>query len=200
MSKRNEGAFERIDKDHYPTPLAPVRWLIPYLERDGIKTFVEPCCGPGECLIHHLESFGLNCLYRGDIITGQDALQLTKAMCRGAPIITNLPFRYPGGPKLSTKLMRDLLRHFLDIEVLSWMILPHDFSTNEYAPPFLKHCSDIVVAGRVKWIENSEHNGGFENSDWYCFDPRFTGDPTFHNDRGKPAPIAPVSLIREAAE
>jgi hypothetical protein len=136
MSKRKSGDHPRIDKDHYPTPLKPVRYLIQYLQRDNIKAFVEPCCGPGECLIRHLESFGLSCVYRGDIIFGQDALQLTKAMCRGAPIISNLPFRYPeGGPKDKTKLLRDLLQHFFDIDVPSWLLMPHDFATNEYAPP-----------------------------------------------------------------
>ena len=186
MSKRDAGAFERADKDHYPTPLKPVRYLIPYLMRDNIKTFVEPCCGPGECLIRHLESFGLRCIYRNDIITGQDALQLTKAMCRGAPVITNTPFRYPeGGPKDKTKLMRDLLQHFLDIDVLSWLLLPHDFSTNEYAPQFLRCCSDIVVAGRVQWIPGSELDGGYDNSCWYRFDANHRGDTLFHNDRDR---------------
>ena len=184
MSKRKSGDHPRIDKDHYPTPLKPVRYLIQYLQRDSIKAFVEPCCGPGECLIRHLESFGLSCVYRGDIIFGQDALQLTKAMCRGAPIISNLPFRYPeGGPKDKTKLLRDLLQHFLDIDVPSWLLMPHDFATNEYAPPFLKHCTDIVVAGRVKWIADSEHDGGFDNSCWYRFDINYDGEPVFHNDR-----------------
>src|SRR4051812_36817161 len=93
MSKRSDGDYPRIDKDHYPTPLRPVRYLVPYLRRDNITAFVEPCCGPGECLIQHLESFGLTCVHRGDIIYGQDALQLTKAMCRGAGIISNLPFK-----------------------------------------------------------------------------------------------------------
>jgi hypothetical protein len=183
MSKRKDGDFERIDKDHYPTPLKPVRYLIRYLQRDDINEFVEPCCGPKECLIQHLESFGLSCVYRGDIIFGQDALQLTKAMCRGAPIISNLPFKYPHDKPRTTRLLRDLIRHFLDIDVPSWLLMPHDFSTNEYAPPFLKHCSEIVVAGRVKWIADSEHDGGFDNSCWYRFDVNYDGKPVFHNDR-----------------
>ena len=71
----------------------------------------------------------------------------------------------------------------IDIDVPSWLLMPHDFATNEYAPPFLKHCTDIVVAGRVKWIADSEHDGGFDNSCWYRFDINYDGEPVFHNDR-----------------
>jgi hypothetical protein len=181
MSKRNGDQFERIPRDKYKTPYKAVLPLVPYLRRDGIRRFAEPCCD-GD-LIQHLESFGLYCDYRGDIATGRDALKLTAADCNGAAVITNPPFKYADGPKDKSRLARDLIRHFLDIGVPSWLLLPHDFSTNEYAPPFLRHCPDIVVVGRVKWIANSEHNSGFDNSCWYRFDVRFTGNTVFHNER-----------------
>jgi hypothetical protein len=47
--------------------------LIPYLH--GIRTFAEPCAGDG-ALVRHLESFGLRCIYAGDIRSGQDALAI----------------------------------------------------------------------------------------------------------------------------
>ena len=47
--------------------------LIPYLR--GIRSFAEPCAGDG-ALVRHLESFGLRCVYAGDIRSGQDALAL----------------------------------------------------------------------------------------------------------------------------
>ena len=49
--------------------------LIPYLRRSGIRSFAEPCAGDGD-LARHLESFGLRCVYAGDIRTGQNALEL----------------------------------------------------------------------------------------------------------------------------
>jgi len=58
MGKRT--FFERREADFYPTPFKAVPPLIPYLRRDGIKTFAELCCGEGD-LIRHLESFGLKC-------------------------------------------------------------------------------------------------------------------------------------------
>src|SRR4029077_9335010 len=70
MGKRSN--FERRRTDFYPTSRAAVVPLIPYLRRGGIRTFVEPCCGEGD-LARHLESFGLCCLFAGDIrTTGQE--------------------------------------------------------------------------------------------------------------------------------
>ena len=71
MGKRSN--FERREADFYPTPRAAVVPLIPYLR--GIRTFAEPCAGDG-ALVRHLESFGLRCVYGGDIRDGQDALEL----------------------------------------------------------------------------------------------------------------------------
>jgi hypothetical protein len=138
--------------------------------------------------MRHLEGFGLRCVYAGDIHTGQNALQLTAAACRGADaIITNPPFRYPDDPPstyYATRLLRDLIRRFLELGLPCWLLLPADFMHNENAAPFMPHCSDIVVAGRVKWIKDSKHDGGFENSAWFRFDVRHTSGPIFRNDRG----------------
>ena len=72
MGKRS--SFERIPRDFYPTPRAAVLPLIPHLR--GVRSFAEPCCGDG-ALVRHLESFGLRCVYAGDIAAGQDALGAT---------------------------------------------------------------------------------------------------------------------------
>ena len=55
--------------------------LVPFLRAGGIRTFAEPCAGNGD-LVRHLESFGLRCVYQGDIRTGQDAL-MTRPLRRG---------------------------------------------------------------------------------------------------------------------
>jgi hypothetical protein len=65
--------FARREADFYPTPRAALEPLLPYLRRDGVRTFAEPCAGDG-ALVRHLEEFGLRCAYQGDIRTGQDAL------------------------------------------------------------------------------------------------------------------------------
>ena len=62
MGKRSD--FERLPRDFYPTPFEAVPPLIPHL--NGIRRFAEPCCGDGR-LVRHLESFGLACVYAGDV-------------------------------------------------------------------------------------------------------------------------------------
>jgi hypothetical protein len=170
MGKRSD--FKRIDRDRYMTPRAAVLPLVRYLQRDGVETFADLCDGGGGIgLVHHLEDFGYHCVHRGDILTGQNALEVKR--CVGDPDIgiTNPPFKYPEDHDHSTRLLRDLIRHFLDLGLPFRLLLPHDFSTNEYAAPFLRSCSDIVAVGRVKWIPNSEFSGGKDNSCWYRSTP-----------------------------
>jgi hypothetical protein len=160
--------------------------LVPWLA--GIRTFAEPCCGEGD-LVRHLESFGLRCVYAGDIATGQDALKLTAANYNDADAgITNPPFKYPEDHKYSTRLLRDLIRRFLDIGVPFWLLLPHDWSANKNSASYLRFCSDIVAVGRVKWIPNSKYNGGMDNSAWYRFDINHTAGPIFRARDCAPVP------------
>jgi hypothetical protein len=177
MGKRS--SFERREADFYPTPQKAVVPLIPYLRRDGIRTFAEPCCGEGD-LVRHLESFGLHCVYAGDLRTGQDALAIKCYVGNPDVGITNPPFKYPEDPKHSTRLLGDLIRHFLDLGVPFWLLIPHDWSANKGSASYLRCCTDIVPVGRVKWIPDSEHSGGYENSAWYRFDARHTSGPVFH--------------------
>jgi hypothetical protein len=177
MGKRCS-SFERVPRDFYPTPYAAVPPLIPHLR--GIRTFAEPCCGDG-ALVRHLESFGLHCVYAGDIHdTGQDALDLTPDDIGGAPIITNPPFSRKSQP-----LLRRLIRHFQCITQEVRLLLPADFASNQWFVPFLPQCTDIVAIGRVKWIEGTE-GAGFENSAWYRFDARHSAGPIFHGQGAVP--------------
>ena len=198
MGKRSS-SFERREADFYPTPFKAVPPLIPYLRRDGINTFAEVCAGDGD-LIRHLESFGLKCVHSGDIRTGQDALAIKRYVGNPDAGITNPPFIYPEDPARTARLLRDLIQRFLDLGLPFYLLLPHDWSANKGSASFLRRCTDIIAIGRIKWIPNSEHSGGYENSTWVRFDPNYQGDPAFHNDRGVRAQIKQVSSIAEAAE
>ena len=93
MGKRSN--FDRIPRDFYPTPAAAVAPLIPHLV--GIRTFGEPApvtaiwCGIWS-------SYGLHCVYQGDIATGQDALALAST----ATLTPSSPTR-PGRANCSTR-------------------------------------------------------------------------------------------------
>ena len=125
-------------------------------------------CGDG-ALVRHLESFGLRCVYAGDIRTGQDALALDHYGAADA-IITNPPY--------TRELMHGLIAHFQRIAP-TWLLLDSDWASTRQAAPFLPYCSDIVAIGRVKWIEGSKHTGK-DNHAWYRFDIRHRSGPVFH--------------------
>jgi hypothetical protein len=170
MGKRSN--FERREDDFYPTPRAAVVWLIPYLR--GIRTFAEPCAGDGD-LVRHLEAFGLRCVYAGDIRTGQDALAVNSyGPCDG--IITNPPH--------TRDQMHPLIAHFLRIARTIWLLIDYDWSATKQAAEYMQHCSDIVILPRLKWFEGTK-NTGKDNHAWYRFDPRHSGGPVVHNDRGQ---------------
>jgi hypothetical protein len=164
MGKRSN--FDRREADFYPTPRAAVVPLIPHLR--GVRTFAEPCAGDGD-LVRHLESFGLRCVWQGDIRTGQDALAFDHYGGANANI-TNPPH--------ARKLMHRIIPHFQRIAP-TWLLLDSDWAQTKQAAPFLPACSDIVAIGRVKWIPGSKHTGK-DNFAWYRFDANHTAGPVFH--------------------
>ena len=169
MGKRSN--FERREADFYPTPRAAVVPLVPHLR--GIKTFAEPCAGEGD-LVRHLEEFGLQCVYAGDIRDGLDALERDDYGAADV-IVTNPPW--------SRDPMHRLIAHFQNIRQ-TWLLLDADWAHTKQAAPFLPHASDIVAVGRVKWIENSKYTGK-DNCAWYRFDIKHKAGPVFHGrDQG----------------
>jgi hypothetical protein len=178
MAKRSD--FEPRENDFYPTPFEAVPPLIPYLR--GIRTFAEPCAGEGD-LIRHLESFGLTCVYAGDITTGQDALARASYGAIDA-IVTNPPFS-----RKSIPLLRRLIAHFQNIAP-TWLLLRLGMASTIWMAPLLRHCSDIVVMPRLILIKGTTQ-GGMEDHAWYRFDINHTAGPVLHNNRGKGEAIAP---------
>jgi hypothetical protein len=164
MGKRSS-TFERRPADYYPTPPSAVLPLLPHLR--GIRTFAEPCAGDG-ALVRHLESYGLRCVYAGDIAAGKDALAVDDYGQIDA-IITNPPY--------TRDLMHRLIAHFQRIAP-TWLLLDSDWASTRQAAPFLPSCSDIVAIGRVKWFEGTKHTGK-DNYAWYRFDTRHSSGPVF---------------------
>jgi hypothetical protein len=174
MSKRSPGR-ERHKDDFYPTPFRAVEPLIPYL--GGVHAFAEPCAGDGS-LIRHLESFGLACIWQGDIRAGQDALAMRSF---GDPdaIITNPPH---------SRDTMHLIRHF-QVFAPTWLLIDADWAFTRQAALFLPACTDIVPIGRVKWIVGSSH-AGYDNYAWFRFEARHTDGPTLNWwDRRRDLPL-----------
>jgi ribosomal protein L13E len=161
MGKRSRSKFTRSEKDFYPTPRKAVPTLLPWLKRERIRTFAEPCAGRGH-LMRALEEHGLQCRYAGDIAASRDELRLEDApgldyygeIAYGQDalaldsygeidaIITNPPFVKP--------LMHELIVHFPAIAP-TWLLLEWDWSANEHAgpscPPALTSCRSAGSSG-----------------------------------------------------
>jgi hypothetical protein len=52
--------------------------------------------------------------------------------------------------------------------------------------PHLMTCSDIVVVGRLRWIDGTTM-AGKENFGWFRFDARHTGGPILHPHQAPPS-------------
>jgi hypothetical protein len=181
MSKRSGNKFPRKESDFYQTPKAATAPLITHLQAEGIKTFAEPCAGKDD-LIRHLESFDLCCVYKGDISTGQDARLLTRKDCnRAQAIITNPPH--------TRSLMHELIERFVATGLPVWLLIDSDWMTNLHATPYLPSCSDIVVIGRVRWIDGTKKHS-MDNFGWYRFSFSHDGPTRIHNYRHLSTPGA----------
>jgi hypothetical protein len=172
VGKRSD--FPREPRDLYRTPLKAVEPLIPFLK--GVKRFAEPCAGEGD-LVRHLESFGLTCVYQGDMYKGANALGIERYARGKYAIVTNPPHTRP--------VMHQLIEHFKYIAP-TWLLIDLDWVANLQAVPYLPSCTDIVIIGRVKWIEGSEYTGK-ENYAWFRFENEYRGPTKLHNARTRAA-------------
>src|SRR5580765_3865026 len=124
MGRRSD--FPRRPHDDYRTtdPRA-VATLLPFLKRDGIKTFAEPCAGDDD-LANELVRVGLTCALASDIKDGWDALQTTDF--NGADvIITNPPW--------TRALLHPLILHFQEF-LPTWLLLDSVWAFNAHATPY----------------------------------------------------------------
>jgi hypothetical protein len=74
-----------------------------------------------------------------------------------------------------------MIIHFCNIAP-TWLLIDLDWVANLQASPYLVHCTDIIVIGRVKWIAKTK-NTGKENYAWYRFDAKHNGETRIHNKR-----------------
>ena len=180
MAKRSD--FKRIDRDYYPTPLAAVTALIPYLPTQF--TYAEPCAGDRR-LISHLEKLHNNssCEWASDVepradnIVTIDALNLVEEHISGCDlIITNPPWIRT---KASGFLLHELIKTFSDLRP-TWLLFDADWVHTIQSSELVKtRLCKIVSIGRVKWIEDSAGSGK-DNSAWYLFDSKKVGPTEFY--------------------
>lgn len=158
--------------DDYATPFEAVPVLVPYLKRDNIKTYVEPCAGAGD-LVSHLNQFGFHCHFQGDLRYGFDALQMTREWLDHLgtdALVTNPPW--------TRALLHPLIDHFAKLRP-TWLLFDADWCFTRQSSPLMPLCSDIVSVGRLKWMRDSPHVGK-DNAAWYRFHIGHNGGTKFH--------------------
>jgi hypothetical protein len=169
MGKRSN--FERRANDAYPTPREAVLPLVPHLR--GMHVFAEPCAGDG-ALVRHLESCGLRCVYAGDLADGQDALAIPRF---DAPVITNPPW--------SRDLLHRLIEHFVAAAPFTWLLFDANWAHTRQSRELIRHCSQILPIGRVRWIPYSPYSGK-DDAAWFRFDRGHEAGPILHPYRAEP--------------
>jgi hypothetical protein len=153
-SKRDDGAYERREKDLYETPLETAEPLLPWLV-SGTR-FIEPCAGPGK-LIGHLVAAGHICVGRSDI--ERDARVTRYDVAPGTIFITNPP----GWGRGTVDVMHPILVN-LSNQAPAWLLMSSDWACNERSGELLHHrCDRIVSAGRARWFGGTQ---GFDNVSW----------------------------------
>lgn len=177
MGKRSD--FARRKEDAYDTPLKAVLPLLDHLEPE--TKFIEPCAGRGD-LVTHLESYGHVCVWASDLIPRaesidqRDALKLSivgrgknripdKAVC-----ITNPPW--------TRSILHPMIFNFY-WQMPTWLLFDAGWQHTEQALPYLPMLRKTVSAGRIKWIEDSEHQAK-DDAQWYLFAPVEGAEPRFH--------------------
>lgn len=178
MGKRSD--FPRRKEDAYDTPLKAVIPLLAHLDPGTV--FIEPCAGKGD-LVTHFESNGHVCIWKSDIaprpakwpIEKRDALKLSiigrgenripKAVC-----ITNPPW--------TRAILHPLIFHFY-WQMPTWLLFDAGWMHTDQALPYLPLLRKTVSVGRIKWIEDSEHQAK-DDAQWHLFAPPEGAEPRFY--------------------
>lgn len=169
MGKRSD--FKRVERDFYPTPMAAVTPILPFLDVD--LEYDEPCAGDG-ALVNHLFYHDINVSSCSDIepqqknMNQQDALKLE--YCKGDMFITNPPW--------DRKILHPLITHLSNLAPL-WLLFDADWMHTKQAAAYMHRCEMIVSIGRVKWIPNSP-SVGKDNCCWYFFKKNASGETRFY--------------------
>jgi hypothetical protein len=175
MGKRSN--FPRVADDFYPTPIAAVMSLLPWLE-PGTR-FEEPCCG-NLALVKHLEQFGHQCVRASDI-KQQGSARFQPRLVDNAytpnrhscnPLI--LKYFYGLGvygdaleiqqssaemfitnPPHRRDILHPLIENLSSI-LPTWLLIDADWMHTKQSAWYMRRCSAVASIGRVKWIEGSK--------------------------------------------
>jgi hypothetical protein len=177
MSKYDqEGGFERVPRDFYPTPSSANKPLVSLLGT-ALFTYWEPCCG-GNDLVKGLAKYIPNakCVSASDITTD---CGITKSVfditaddvntVGNQYFITNPPWINTSKDEFQLfRMIHHLAALRPTIMLLNANICWNESSWNGKLAP-MPICHWVKPIGRVKWIPDSPFSGK-EDCAWFYFD------------------------------
>lgn len=171
--------MERVSRDYYPTPIKAVIPLAPFMRN---KSYIEPCAGDGRLAEHIFKLQPTSTLVEAYDIEPQEPFEVL-----GMPIIQRDIIRQPikeiyedvdcfvtNPPWLNNKdsgYQLNAIISLLSSLLPTWLLLNGNYVFNKKSADCMRHCTDVVPVGRVKWIEGSKHSGK-EDCAWFRFDKR----------------------------
>lgn len=161
MGKRSDGAFERRERDFYPTPPEAVLPLKPFVPRG--MSFYEPCAADGGLARTLVSQLGLVCTGMSDI----EPLDPTVETLDLFGIETIWTDCFITNPPWERKLLHPIIDHLKWIAP-TWLLLDTDWLFTKQAAPFIPDATHVVTIGRLKWIPGSPHSGK-DNCCWVRF-------------------------------
>lgn len=174
MGKRSD--FERKPHDLYESPYEIVPPLLPFLPPK--VHFYAPCAGDGR-LIGYLQEHGHICEGASDLVPQDSCILPLNALNVQSRRPYNTLF-FIENPPWTRQILHPLILHLSRLHP-TWLCFDADWAHTKQAAPYLEHCRMVVSIGRVKWQENSKHQGK-DNAAWYLFTaeretrgPRFIG-------------------------
>jgi hypothetical protein len=187
MSKRDSG-YERVKRDHYPTPHWVIDALAEVVPLDG-KTIWEPACGSGKMAeairqqggavtatdIHRYRHSGM--LHQFDFINGGKH----PGRVRYDGIITNPPYGERG--KLAEAFIESGLARIGGGGFLA-LLLPADFDHAKSRARFFADCPRfsgvITLTKRIKWFDrptaSGKMHGPKDNHCWFLWQGTLFGE------------------------
>lgn len=176
MKSPSLGKFQKLKNDKYYSIDPKIGSTLEKFFENTISpnhkyTYIEPCCGNAS-LIDQLSG---DCIQAIDIqpeipqnhksfsITEKGDARSTK-LKSAKYIITNPPFS-----KSFKKDLHEMLKVFINSNVeKTFLLLPFNWATNVDFQWAMKHCSDVIPTGRLKWIPGTKQSDTKDHA-WYVF-------------------------------
>lgn len=176
---KHETGFERVDRDHYPTPSWPVADLCEHVDITRQHVW-EPACGSGQ-MVTALKDNGAASVVFSDIVDrgfpGTELFDFTSdqrpPVGAFTSLITNPPFGARAQP-LATRFAELGLQRLPPGGLLA-LLLPTDFDSAKSRRHLFADCAQfdckIVLTKRIVWFARPDgtRESPKENHAWYVW-------------------------------